>query len=298
MDSALLEERKAFKRKAMAIPVVEGKKKAKEHASSSSSSSSKAKQKSDQGQMSQSAKAKLDLAQMKSMASGSSQFRFGVLAKIVRHMKARHMEGDDHPLRLDEILDETNQLDVGTKTRVWLEAEALRNNPKVTPTNDGKYVYKPPYDIMTKKALIRLLKQHDLKGYGGIYLEDVQESLPKCDKIIRNLKEDKKVIEVTRPNDKKKVLFYHDHTSDFEVDDEFKKLWRSVAVDSLDDAQIEEHLSKQGISAMQDNGLKKVAPKINRRKPARFKKRALKDNEHVSDVMVDYNEMTADKANK
>lgn len=47
--------------------------------------------------------------------TGSTQYKFGVLAKIVKHMKARHQEGDDHPLMLEEILDETNQLDVGSK---------------------------------------------------------------------------------------------------------------------------------------------------------------------------------------
>jgi hypothetical protein len=49
--------------------------------------------------------------------SGSSQYRFGVLAKIVKYMRSRHQEGDDHPLSLDEILDETNQLDVGSKVK-------------------------------------------------------------------------------------------------------------------------------------------------------------------------------------
>lgn len=49
--------------------------------------------------------------------SGSSQYKFGVLAKIVKYMKTRHQDGDDHPLTLDEILDETNQLDVGSKVK-------------------------------------------------------------------------------------------------------------------------------------------------------------------------------------
>lgn len=52
----------------------------------------------------------------KTMA-GSSSYRFGVLARIVRHMKQRHQQGDDHPLTLDEMLDETNQLDVGSKVK-------------------------------------------------------------------------------------------------------------------------------------------------------------------------------------
>ena len=46
-------------------------------------------------------------------------------AKIVRHMKARHMDGMDHPLTLEEVLDETNQLDVTGATKMWLSTEAL-----------------------------------------------------------------------------------------------------------------------------------------------------------------------------
>lgn len=49
--------------------------------------------------------------------TGSSTYRFGVLAKIVKHMRTRHQDGDDHPLTLDEILDETKQLDVGTSVK-------------------------------------------------------------------------------------------------------------------------------------------------------------------------------------
>lgn len=32
-------------------------------------------------------------------------------------MKTRHQEGESHPLTLEEILDETNQLDVGNKVK-------------------------------------------------------------------------------------------------------------------------------------------------------------------------------------
>lgn len=49
--------------------------------------------------------------------TGSSQYRFGVLAKIVKHMKTRHQDGDDDPLSLEELLDETNQLDIGSSVK-------------------------------------------------------------------------------------------------------------------------------------------------------------------------------------
>lgn len=56
----------------------------------------------------------------KTMA-GSSQKRFAILTKIVNYMKERHLGGADTPLSIEEILDETNQLDIGgsSKTVSW-----------------------------------------------------------------------------------------------------------------------------------------------------------------------------------
>lgn len=86
MDPALLKEREAFKRRAMAQPVVENAK-VRVTDQSSAAKAKAAKKNAQLGAQSQSAKAKLDLAQMKSMSSASSQFKFGVLTKIIRHMK-------------------------------------------------------------------------------------------------------------------------------------------------------------------------------------------------------------------
>lgn len=49
--------------------------------------------------------------------AGSSQYRFGVLAKIVKHMKNRHQDGEEQALTLEDILDETNQLDIGSSVK-------------------------------------------------------------------------------------------------------------------------------------------------------------------------------------
>ena len=77
------------------------------------------------------------------------------------------------------------------------------------------------------------------------------------------------------------------------VDDEFQKLWRSSAVDSIDDAKIEEYLEKQGIRSMQDHGLRK--PILPKRKKAAMKKRQFKkprDNEHLADILEVYEDNT------
>jgi len=288
MDAALLAEREAFKRRAMAVPTIENKKRKVEEPPKKTSNSKPP-----------SATEKVNFNKMKSTMGSSSQYKFGVLARIVRHMKARHMEGEDHPLTLEEILDETNQLDVSTKTRNWLRDEALKQNPKIEVTEAGdRFMFRAPFKLRDKKSLLKMLKRKDLNGEGGVYYDDVNESLAKAEKIVQTLTTDGKIIQIPRPCDKKKVLFYYDHSTDFDIDEEFIKQWRSVSVDGVDDAKIEEYLDKQGIRSMQDQGLRKMNIQKRKKGPVKRKTRAPKDNEHMADVLQDYSEMTADKATR
>ncbi|KAG8189408.1 hypothetical protein JTE90_020222 [Oedothorax gibbosus] len=273
MDPALLREREAFKRRALSTPVVENKKK------ETADPPPKKKAKTQQPKQ-----PKQDF-NYKSYG-GSSQYNFGILAKIVKHMKQRHLNGDTYPLSLEEILDETNQLDVGLRQRNWLLNEALVNNPKLQIDADGKYVFSPPYKIKDRRGLLKLLDKHDQRGIGGIALEDIQESLPNVEKALKVLGDN--IVCVTQPISKKKVLFYNDKGTQFTVDEEFQKLWRSVAVDGLDDEKIEEYLQKQGITSMQDIGIKKVTPVQKRKRPSNKNRNFKKLNQHMGDVLQDY----------
>uniref|UniRef100_A0A1B0DHA9 Transcription initiation factor IIE subunit beta n=1 Tax=Phlebotomus papatasi TaxID=29031 RepID=A0A1B0DHA9_PHLPP len=260
MDPALLREREAFKKRAIATPTVE----------------------------------------KKSRPDGSSQQRDESKKKVRPPSNApkldsskgtRHQDGDDHPLTLEEILDETNQLDIGSGVKNWLQSEALVNNPKIDVIDGNRFAFKPVYRIRDGKSLLKLLKQHDLKGLGGVLLEDVQESLPHCEKALKNRASE--IVYITRPIDKKKILFYNDKTANFVVDEEFQKCWRAVTVDAMDDGKIDEYLEKQGIRSMQDHGIKKtVIPK--RKKPPNKKRQFKKprDNEHLADVLETYEDNT------
>ncbi|XP_068009917.1 transcription initiation factor IIE subunit beta isoform X2 [Melanerpes formicivorus] len=213
MDPSLLRERELFKKRALSTPAVE-----KRPAPSSDSSSKKKKAKVEQGGSS-SSKQNTDHSNgsfnLKAL-SGGSGYKFGVLAKIVNYMKTRHQRGDTHPLTLEEILDETQHLDIGLKQKQWLMSEALVNNPKIEVV-DGKYAFKPKYNLKDKKALLRLLDKHDQRGLGGILLEDIEEGLPNAQKAIKALGD--QIIFVNRP-DKKKILFYNDKSCQFTVDEE------------------------------------------------------------------------------
>ncbi|XP_075706008.1 transcription initiation factor IIE subunit beta [Rhinoderma darwinii] len=285
MDPALLRDRELFKKRALSTPAVEKR---------SSESSKKKKAKLDIGGTSsskQSSDGSNGSFNLKSL-SGSSNYKFGVLAKIVNYMKTRHQRGDTYPLTLEEILDETQHLDIGMKQKQWLMSEALVNNPKID-NIDGKYAFKPKYNLKDKKALLRLLDKHDQRGLGGILLDDIEEGLPNAQKAIKVLGD--QIIFVTRP-DKKKILFYNDKSCQFTVDEEFQKLWRSVPVDSMDEEKIEEYLKRQGISSMQESGPKKVIPVYKRKKANSQKKPRFKThNDHLAGVLKDYTDVTPGK---
>ncbi|XP_075059862.1 transcription initiation factor IIE subunit beta [Mixophyes fleayi] len=287
MDPALLRDRELFKKRALNTPAVEKR-------SAASESNKKKKAKFDVGGTSgskQSSDGSNGSFNLKSL-SGSSNYKFGVLAKIVNYMKTRHQRGDTHPLSLEEILDETQHLDIGIKQKQWLMSEALVNNPKIE-ISDGRYAFKPKYNLKDKKALLRLLDKHDQRGLGGILLEDIEEGLPNAQKAIKALGD--QIVFVTRP-DKKKILFYNDKSCQFTVDEEFQKLWRSVPVDSMDDEKIEEYLKRQGISSMQESGPKKPVPVHKRKKSMSQKKRRFKThNDHLAGVLKDYTDVTPGK---
>lgn len=97
----------------------------------------------------------------------------------------------------------------------WLINEALPQNPKLEVVNGDQYVYKPVYKIKDSKDFMRLLKQHELKSLGGILLEDIQESLPHYERVLKHRASD--IVYVPRPVDKKKILFYYDHNLKYTV---------------------------------------------------------------------------------
>uniref|UniRef100_UPI00358EE031 transcription initiation factor IIE subunit beta isoform X1 n=1 Tax=Myxine glutinosa TaxID=7769 RepID=UPI00358EE031 len=284
MDPTLLRAHERFKKRALATPVVE-----KRSAHSASSSPAKKKKSKSKSQSGASAGGRgLDTGNgnfnYKTMPS-SSGYKFGVLAKIVNHMKTRHQNGDIYPLTLEEILDETKQLDIGLKQKQWLFSEALLNNPKIEIVN-GKFAFKPKYNLKDKKALVRLLDKHDQRGLGGILIDDIEEGLPNAQKAMKALGD--QILYINRP-DKKKILFFNDKSCQFTVDEEFKKLWRSVPIESMDEEKIEEYLKRQGITSMQDSGNRKVAPVQKRKKgPSQRKRKFKTHNDHLADILEDY----------
>jgi len=303
MNSELLKQHALFKKQALYNPVVEKKrskpgddesgpgdepkkKKAKKEPSSPSTSGTNSEARRG-GALSK------DPFAYKTLGASSSH-NFGLLARIVNNMKQRFLEGDTEALTLQQILDENNMLDISSRQKHWLETEALVNNPKIEVKIDGaitKYQFKPKFNIKDKKTLLRLLDRTDQKGEGGIWLDEIQESLPNAEKFLKQLEQGGMIIILTRPTDKKKVVYYNDRSIQFKVDEEFQKLWRSVSVEGIEEGKIEDYLEKQGITSMQDQGMRKAMPIQKRKKPTQKKPRSFKKhNEHMADILQDYSD--------
>lgn len=50
---------------------------------------------------------------------------------------------------------------------------------------DGKFVFKPKFDVRNRSDLYQLLRKHEINGLGGIYLEDICEAIPDAEKVIQ-----------------------------------------------------------------------------------------------------------------
>jgi len=289
MDPALLRERELFKKRALALPVVEKRKESNDDRPGGGNSGSAPPRKKIKKEpfTTNSSKDSKDFYNFKSTVSPHN---FSILAKIVNSMKDRYLNGDSEALSFDDLLDEANQLDLSPKQKQWLLTESLPNNPRIHVTLDGKYAYKAVFNLKDKKSLIRLLDKYDSRGLGSVTFDDVKESLPHAEKIVKQLVDNNKIILVTRPVDKKKILFYNDLSLSFNVDEEFQKSWRLIAVDGMDEAKIEEYLKNHGINSMQDVGLKKTIPMHKRKENKKRKQTFKKLNQHMGDILQDYSD--------
>lgn len=286
MDPSLLKDLNDFKKRSISQPSIESKKaKSKASASETKAKSSKPKH----------SNLPKELLQPKKPTSSSpfdykkpafrSKHRFAVLAAIVDFMKQRHLSRKFDPLSVEEILDQIKYTDISQSDKLWLRNEALTDNAKLI-HKDGKFTFNPKFHIKDKKQLLRLLERHQDKGLGGILLDDIRESLPDADEIVKAVS--KRILFITRPTDKKVILFFKNDQYKLKVDEEFQKHWRSVSVEGIGEADIDRYLVNAGIATMQNYGLtRQQTPQ--RKKPPKKRKITKRLNVHLDQsTLKDY----------
>ena len=102
-------------------------------------------------------------------------------------MKERYVNRDYERMSLDEIITAIALTELKPDTRQWIQ-EALASNPKMQfYPNEDKYLFKPAlgHDVCNRKQLLARLREHELKGLGGILVSDIKEAVYNCDKAIK-----------------------------------------------------------------------------------------------------------------
>ncbi|CAI5440844.1 unnamed protein product [Caenorhabditis angaria] len=217
----------------------------------------------------------------------SNATNFSTMAKIVDYMKKRHLNQQQWPLKLQEILDELQIYDLPKRSEAFLR-EALPNNPRLIMDNEGKFAFRPPYKIKGKSSLVAVAKKHHQDAKGGILMSELAECVGDGDGLLQAVG-DQIIIVPTQINKKKdRVFFYNDPDFSFELEEDFKKLWRNVSVDHIDEKKIEEYLHKKGLDAMKDLTPKTRGPVQIKRKAAKRRFNVKVHNEHLDGVLEDY----------
>lgn len=215
-------------------------------------------------------------------------------------MKQRHQRKENYPIGLEDILEEIQEGDLSSKIKNILDTHTLLNNPKIeSRIEDGlrKYTFKPFYNIRNRKDLINLVKDSQMKAAGGVLLDDVQESVPDADEMLKKIGDE---IIVMVGKGKKKVLYYNDkNTADnIVVEEDIVKYWRDVAVDGMDETKIDDYLEKQGIASMKDLFASNRMQVTGKRKGSGKGRQVKKHNDHMGGVLTEYNPDLVRKPNQ
>jgi len=288
MDPSLLKGLNAFKKKSLAQPVIEKKPVASSTPAPLAPPKPKRKRRRPELPAQLLQQSKKQAAQQtfnyKTHGQIRTKSRFSVLSSIVDLLKSRYQNKVFDSVSLDDLLDLTKNTDIKPSDKEWLN-DAMKQNIKIS-FLDNKYAFKPKYTLRDKKSLVRLLEKHEQNGLGGVLLDDVQEGLPNACDIVKAVSD--RCIFVTRSNDKKAILFHYDASYAVNVDEEFQKHWRGIAVEGLAEPDIERYLNSSGITTMQ--GISSQNQKRPDKRRGQRKKLKLLNTHLVGNVLKDYSE--------
>lgn len=98
-------------------------------------------------------------------------------------MQKRHLNNQQWPLTLQEILDELQIFDLSKRSLAFLQ-EALPNNPRLIMESE-KFAFRPPYKIKGKTSLVAVARKHYQDGKGGILVSDLAECVANYDALLQ-----------------------------------------------------------------------------------------------------------------
>lgn len=240
--------------------------------------------------------------------NGKTRNKYGIVAMMVDELRKRYLDGNFEPITFEQLLDLTHSTDINEMDRLWIISEALPTNSRVSMVENNMVIYKSPLESLylklndgslvsqnkhnstkkdddgsnqylpNKKTLYTVLSRLNVNGGQGLLKSQIIESVPKAEKAIKSLLNNR-IIEISRTDDvQQKVYFINEH-SKFSIpnmDVDLIKIWRSIP--PPDDDSVNN-------SSKRNEDIKKNGSKILKRKKPRIQLQ----NSHLSqDILKDF----------
>ncbi|KII64238.1 General transcription factor IIE subunit 2 [Thelohanellus kitauei] len=173
--------------------------------------------------------------------------RLSLLAAVVEHLKNNYINKNGGYMTLEEVLTATDNADAQFADKTWLLEVAFPTNNRIK-MDGNRIMYAPPYELTDKYSLFKLLGHYDENGLGGVYLDDIRESIPNFDHVVRVIRHH--YCHVTRKDNDKDVLFLYEPEYVVDIDEDILKSWKKVSTAGLEDVDIINELKKDGIAAL------------------------------------------------
>jgi len=179
--------------------------------------------------------------------------------------------------------------------------EQMRKNPSIQWIPDpnlseqtwrtGTYIHRPTIpNVRTKTQLLaHLQKKTDASG---VSVKDLKDGWPDCDRAIKELEEEHKLLVVRQKKDGAAKMVWPDDPSLFhEVDPELKLMWAKVELPPLD-AIVQRLLAAQQKPASEDPRIKLLnQPKVEKKKKRAQRRTGKATNTHMEHLLKDYSHM-------
>jgi len=203
------------------------------------------------------------------------------------------------PQALEDVL---GYLSTGLRSDAELEAFAdnMRKNPRIEWVPDpalteqtwrsGTYLHRPLIDVKTKTQLLAYLQKRT--DATPVDVKDLKDGWPDCDRGIKELEDDHKILVVHAKKDGVPRLLWQDDPSlHHPVDSEFVSMWRRVEVPPVD--SIVQRLNAAGQKATSEDPRLKMmqAPKVEKKKKRTTRRTGKATNLHMEHLLKDYSYM-------
>ncbi|KAL8737455.1 MAG: hypothetical protein Q9181_001671 [Wetmoreana brouardii] len=169
----------------------------------------------------------------------------------------------------------------------------LTNHQKVSyePKANGTpalFSYRPPHNIRSAESLLRHLQSQ--RTAEGLSVKELKDGWPNVEDEIDQLElEGKLLVTRNKKDNHARMVWPNDPSLNFEVDEEFQKIWHKIKLPEAD--ALAEELEREGLTPARKNRVIKKPMKIQEKPKRKTRAGGKTTNVHMAGVLKDFSHL-------